>query len=182
MTPPALTPTNLPPGCNSSCQAPQQPSAAMLASVRCRAILTMGIHETLLNRARTSLTRISLHHRLGALLQSSHHSTVLSAQGTLAPRCLTLEKCYRSWILDDPCFPHYLHRRVIDPATGATGAAFVSGQTTKQWRLTDGASCLQAELVAIRGALHHALESHSPHVIITHRLKILYPGPQRHTR
>ncbi|KAG0726792.1 hypothetical protein GWK47_004182 [Chionoecetes opilio] len=54
----------------------------------------------------------------------------------------------------------------VDPATGAAGAAFVSGQTTKQWRLTDGASCLQAELVAIRGALHHALESHSPHVII----------------
>ncbi|KAG0730005.1 Ribonuclease HI [Chionoecetes opilio] len=54
----------------------------------------------------------------------------------------------------------------VDPATGAAGAAFVSGQTTKQWRLTDGASCLQAELVAIRGTLHHALESHSPHVII----------------
>ncbi|KAG0715531.1 hypothetical protein GWK47_011776 [Chionoecetes opilio] len=32
---------------------------------------------------------------------------------------------------------------------------------SNRWR-----HCLQAELVAIRGALHHALESHSPHVII----------------
>ncbi|KAG0727184.1 hypothetical protein GWK47_035186 [Chionoecetes opilio] len=54
----------------------------------------------------------------------------------------------------------------VDPATGQAGAVFVSGQATKQWHLTDGANCLQAELVAIRGALHHALESHSPHVII----------------
>ncbi|KAG0713577.1 hypothetical protein GWK47_015910 [Chionoecetes opilio] len=102
---------------------------------------------------------------------SNHHShsTVLSAQqATLAPRCLTLGKSYRSWNgLEDPAPP--LSSQTdgsVDPATGAAGAAFVSGQTTKQWRLTDGASCLQAELVAIRGALHHALESHSPHVII----------------
>ncbi|KAG0725888.1 hypothetical protein GWK47_037690 [Chionoecetes opilio] len=54
----------------------------------------------------------------------------------------------------------------VDSATGAAGAAFVSGQATKQWHLTDGASCLQAELAAIRDALHHALESHFPHVII----------------
>ncbi|KAG0719567.1 hypothetical protein GWK47_050197 [Chionoecetes opilio] len=104
-------------------------------------------------RARTSLTRTSLRHHLGALLQSPHHSTVLSAQRHTGSPLPYAWKCYRSY-------------GSVDPATGAAGAAFVSGQTTKQWRLTDGASCLQAELVAIRGALHHALESHSPHVII----------------
>ncbi|KAG0703356.1 hypothetical protein GWK47_024867 [Chionoecetes opilio] len=56
--------------------------------------------------------------------------------------------------------------RVSRSCHKSSGSGFCDGQTTKQWCLTDGASCLQAELVAIRGAFHHALESQSPHVII----------------
>ena len=43
----------------------------------------------------------------------------------------------------------------VDQDTGTAGAAFVSGGVTSQWRLSDGASSTQAELVAIKGALEH---------------------------
>ena len=46
----------------------------------------------------------------------------------------------------------------VEQDTGAAGAAFVCGGITRQWRVSDGASSLQTELVAIRGALDFVSE------------------------
>ena len=46
----------------------------------------------------------------------------------------------------------------VDQDTGAAGAAMVCGEVTRQWRVSNGASSLQTELVAIRGALDYILE------------------------
>ncbi|KAG0730053.1 hypothetical protein GWK47_029086 [Chionoecetes opilio] len=69
-----------------------------------------------------------------------------------------------------PCFPHYLQDGSENLATGAAGAAFVSGQTKKKG-LTDGASCLQAGTSRPSWRLHTP-GSHSHHVIIPPQLKI----------
>ena len=49
--------------------------------------------------------------------------------------------------------------RSVEHDTGAAGAAFVCGEITRQWRVSDGASSLQTELVAIGGALEHVLDA-----------------------
>lgn len=46
----------------------------------------------------------------------------------------------------------------VNHLTGAVGAAFVGGGDTAMYRLSSGASSTQAELVAILGALSHAVE------------------------
>ena len=54
----------------------------------------------------------------------------------------------------------------VDHTTGAAGAAFVCNTVTRRWRVSDGASSLQTELVAIRGALEYVLTSRPVSVLI----------------
>ena len=54
----------------------------------------------------------------------------------------------------------------VEQDTGAAGAAMVCGEVTRQWRVSDGASSLQTELVAIKGALNHALEVRPRSVLV----------------
>ena len=49
----------------------------------------------------------------------------------------------------------------VDPITGAAGVAFISEGASNKWRVSNGASSFQTELVAIRGALEHG-SSHQP--------------------
>ena len=44
----------------------------------------------------------------------------------------------------------------VDPETGRTGAAIVTGEEVFSWRTSDGCSTIQTELVAIAAALDHA--------------------------
>ncbi|XP_045110151.1 uncharacterized protein LOC123503805 [Portunus trituberculatus] len=53
----------------------------------------------------------------------------------------------------------------VDPITKRAAAAFVSENTTAIFRLTDGASTLQTELVAIQQALRHCKIRHK-HIVI----------------
>lgn len=46
----------------------------------------------------------------------------------------------------------------VSHSTGAVGAAFVTARLTAHFRLPDGCSSTQAELVALRQALRHAVE------------------------
>ncbi|KAG0723003.1 hypothetical protein GWK47_005767 [Chionoecetes opilio] len=118
------------------------------------AILTMGIHETLLSKGE------DFPHPNFATpppwspppITTSLHSLDRPKAHWL-PVALRLEMLQVLEDLTTPASLTIFTDGSVDPATGAAGAAFVSGQTTKQWRLTDGASCLQAELIAIRGAL-----------------------------
>ena len=52
----------------------------------------------------------------------------------------------------------------VDPDTGAAGAAFVCGE--RQWRVSDEASSVQTEFVAIRCALEYAAEARPRNVVI----------------
>lgn len=54
----------------------------------------------------------------------------------------------------------------VDHDSGAAGAAMVCGGVTMQWRVSDGASSLQTELVAIRGALDYVSELRPRSVLI----------------
>ena len=54
----------------------------------------------------------------------------------------------------------------VDPNTGRTGSAFVSGALTVGWRNSDRCSTLQTELAAIHGALEHASTTTADHVIV----------------
>ncbi|KAG0712078.1 hypothetical protein GWK47_019233 [Chionoecetes opilio] len=54
----------------------------------------------------------------------------------------------------------------VDPDSGRTGAAFVTGGTEMSWRTSDNCSTLQTELVAIQHALEHALHHREATVVI----------------
>ena len=43
----------------------------------------------------------------------------------------------------------------VDPDSGRSGAAFITGDLSRGWRTTDHCSSLQTELAAIQGALQH---------------------------
>ncbi|KAG0726596.1 hypothetical protein GWK47_036219 [Chionoecetes opilio] len=131
------------------------------------AIVTMGIHETLLSNGEDfpHLNFNTPPPWSPPPITTSLHSLKRPKEYWL-PAALRLEMCQVMEDLTTPASLTIFTDGSVDPATGAAGAAFVSGQATKQWLLTYGASCLQAEIIAIRGTLHKALDSHSPHVII----------------
>ncbi|KAG0718063.1 hypothetical protein GWK47_053216 [Chionoecetes opilio] len=54
----------------------------------------------------------------------------------------------------------------VDPESGRTGAAFVTGGTELSWRMSDNCSTLQTELVPIQHALEHALHRQEATVVI----------------
>ncbi|KAK8385117.1 hypothetical protein O3P69_012125 [Scylla paramamosain] len=67
----------------------------------------------------------------------------------------------------------------VDMRNGKAAAAFVSNTGATRYRLQDGASILQAELVAIEGAL---LRGHTPAVIHTDSLAALQTLQQKQVR
>lgn len=54
----------------------------------------------------------------------------------------------------------------VDPTSGRSGAAFVTGGVERMWRTPDHCSTLQTELVAILHALQHALSRHETTMVI----------------
>lgn len=54
----------------------------------------------------------------------------------------------------------------VNTESGAAAAAFVTKDVTRQWRLTDGSSSTQTELVAIREALQHLTTTLPPSALI----------------
>ncbi|MPC86051.1 Gag-Pol polyprotein [Portunus trituberculatus] len=71
----------------------------------------------------------------------------------------------------------------VNPETGAAGAAFITEDVSRQWRLTDVASSTQTELVAIREAFQHLTTTIPPSALIATDSKaalqaIQHPWPQ----
>ncbi|XP_069181114.1 uncharacterized protein [Procambarus clarkii] len=54
----------------------------------------------------------------------------------------------------------------VDQQGQETGAAVKAGNSANSWRLSNGCSTLQTEMLAIQKALEHALAQHRQHVII----------------
>lgn len=68
----------------------------------------------------------------------------------------------------------------VDPTTNRAAAAFVSDEATGHFRLPDGSSTLQTELVAIEKALQHAVPRHKDIVLHSDSLGAIQCLQQEH--